>query len=80
MLGRLAETSDPRVAVALAELAWHKGDYFHRSDSCDDAALTAEVLLMQKYFPGSARLGDDTKRIWDQKGGDLRRRAAQLPR
>jgi hypothetical protein len=78
MLDRLARTRDPRVAVSLAELAWKPTSYVHRADS-DELARGAETLLMYTYFPYAFHRCEDPKRTWDEKGGDLRRRAKQLP-
>ncbi|HEX5271203.1 MAG TPA: hypothetical protein VFW33_11970 [Gemmataceae bacterium] len=88
LLEKLAATEDPRVAVALAELAWKRSGYFQPPGG-DEFRRVAESMLRKHYLrepsfgfnePSLGVNAEQGKRLWDEKGADLRRRAAQLPR
>jgi hypothetical protein len=81
LLRKLADTQDPRVAVALAEFAWKRVGYFQLGGD-DGFRSGAAWLLRTRYLSELPVFFDETecKRLWNEKGADLRRRAAQLPR
>ena len=78
MLSKLVPSGDPRVAVALATIAWKQEGPFRRSG--DKYRRAAADLLLVNYLHIPFILSDDeAKRCWEEKGEDLRRRAKQLP-
>jgi len=74
LLERLAESRDPRVAVALARVV---------SDPGDGYMSTAGCLLLWNYgrrVPVLGKAREDAQAWWDKHEADLRRRAGQLSR